>query len=211
MKIAFVSAQTDEACAVSLEVEKRYGNCKPEDSEAIVVIGGDGTMLETLHKTYALEKPVYGINCGSVGFLLNPSSSNDLINTINNAHKVDIHPLRMKATDSDGKTHEAIAFNEVSLIRQTRQAAKLKIHVEDETRIDELVCDGVMISTPAGSTAYNFSAGGPILPLSANVLALTPISAFRPRRWRGALLPSHLLPSTPQVDGEGVKSLYVFH
>lgn len=192
MKLSFIASDTADAQSALSELEKEHGQCSVEDADIIIVLGGDGTMLETLHKYHELGKPVYGINCGSVGFLLNPSSADSLKDRLDNAQKVIIHPLRMTATDVSGTKHEAIAFNEVSLIRQTRQAAKLEIQVSSEVRIEELVCDGVMISTPAGSTAYNFSAGGPILPLSANVLALTPISAFRPRRWRGALLPSNL-------------------
>lgn len=191
-KIAFLSSDNEDAQAAKTELEATYGTYSIEEADYGVVLGGDGTMLETLHKTYETQKPVYGINFGSIGFLMNPQKPDDLKEKLANAHTIEIHPLRMKAIDKDGNTHEAIAFNEVSLLRETRQAAKLKISVDDVVRISELVCDGVLIATPAGSTAYNLSANGPILPLSANLLALTPISAFRPRRWRGALLPSHL-------------------
>lgn len=192
MKFHFIIADSDIARESFAKLQNDFPQTDIENADIIVVLGGDGTMLETLHTSLSHNKPVYGMNCGSIGFLLNPCSLDHLKERIENAQKVTIHPLRMHVTDTHGKTHDAIAFNEVSLLRQTRQAAKMKIEVADEVRIDELVCDGVLLSTPAGSTAYNFSAGGPILPLSANVLPLTPISAFRPRRWRGALLPSHL-------------------
>lgn len=188
-KITFLAAQTKEAQAARKSLEKAYGASALDEADVVVVLGGDGTMLEALHKTYDLNKPVFGMNFGSVGFLMNPYEPDNLTERLSNAGRVDIHPLRMQATDQDGKIKEALAFNEVSLLRQTRQTAKIKITVDDVERIPELVCDGIILSTPAGSTAYNLSAHGPILPLSANVMALTPISAFRPRRWRGALLP----------------------
>lgn len=191
-KINFHAADTPEAQAALNDLLKHYKNHDANNAEVAVAIGGDGTMLETIHSTYKTGLPVYGINVGSVGFLLNPFRPENLKDRLKQSHKVDIYPLSMKATDEDGKTHEALAFNEVSLLRETRQAAKLKISVDDIERIPELVCDGILVATPAGSTAYNLSAHGPIIPLSGNVLALTPISAFRPRRWRGALLPSHL-------------------
>ena len=192
MTIHFIASDSEEAQDALYKLSEEHGQATAEDADVIVVLGGDGTMLETLHKSYELQKPVYGMNFGSVGFLLNPVNLDNLSDRLDKAHKVTIHPLRMSARDKKGKTHDALAFNEVSLFRQARQAAKLKIHAGDEVRIDEMICDGVLVATPAGSTAYNFSAGGPILPLSANVLALTPISAFRPRRWRGALLPCDL-------------------
>lgn len=190
-KITFFAAQTKEAQAARKQLEKKYGGCSLEESDTVVVLGGDGTMLEALHKTYDTGKPVFGMNFGSVGFLMNPYAPDDLHERLSNASRVDIHPLRMCATDQEGDLKEALAFNEVSLLRQTRQTAKIKISVDDVERIPKLVCDGILLSTPAGSTAYNLSADGPILPLGANVMALTPISAFRPRRWRGALLPHH--------------------
>lgn len=191
-KIAFLSADTPDASAARASLEKRHGTHAPADADVIVVLGGDGTMLEALHQTHDMGKPVFGINYGSIGFLMNPHKETDLLARLEKASRVDIYPLRMIATDAKGKQHEALAFNEVSLLRETRQTAKLKITVDDEVRIPELVCDGILLATPAGSTAYNLSANGPILPLSANVLAMTPISAFRPRRWRGALLPRHV-------------------
>jgi NAD+ kinase len=191
-KITFHAADTPKAQDALTDLLKHYENHAPENADIAVAIGGDGTMLEMLHGTYDLGLPAYGINVGSVGFLLNPFRPDNLKKRLSQAQKVAIYPLKMIATDKEGKEHKALAFNEVSLLRQTRQAAKLKISVDGIERIPELVCDGTLVSTPAGSTAYNLSAHGPIIPLSGNVLALTPISAFRPRRWRGALLPSHL-------------------
>lgn len=190
-KIAFHVADTPDAQNAYEVLNKQYPSVSFKEADVIVALGGDGTLLEALHKLRPHQKPVYGMNCGSVGFLLNPFNPDDLKEKLRAAHHVTIYPLHMTAIDEDGKTHEAMAFNEVSLLRQTRQAAKLKIAVDGVERIDELVCDGILLATPAGSTAYNLSAHGPILPLSANVLALTPISAFRPRRWRGALIPCH--------------------
>ncbi len=167
-----------------------FGNAPREEAKVIVALGGDGTMLEVLRETMQLAVPVYGINCGTVGFLMNPLGTiAKLPQRIATADRAVINPLKMVATDQDGKTHEAMAINEVSLIRQTRQTARIAIKVNGEPRLGQLICDGVLLSTPAGSTAYNLSAHGPILPINSNLLALTPISAFRPRRWRGALLP----------------------
>jgi NAD+ kinase len=191
-KLAFFASDTPEAQQALEKLKAEYGDVDIKDADIAIVLGGDGTMLETLHNVHKLKIPVYGINCGSVGFLLNPFRPENLMDRLKAAQKVEIYPLSMRVTDHDGNTHEAMAFNEVSLLRETRQAAKLKISVDNIERIPELVCDGILLATPAGSTAYNLSAHGPIIPLSGNVLALTPISAFRPRRWRGALLPCHL-------------------
>lgn len=188
-KLTFFAAETHEAQEALKLLQEQYGDVGVDQADIAIALGGDGTMLETLHNVHNLDLPVYGMNCGSVGFLLNPYMPDNLLERLEEAHQVDIYPLQMNAIDKDGKKHEALAFNEVSLLRQTRQAAKLRISVDNIERIPELVCDGILLSTPAGSTAYNLSAHGPIIPLSANVLALTPISAFRPRRWRGALLP----------------------
>jgi NAD+ kinase len=156
----------------------------------VVALGGDGFMLETIHRVLNLDVPVYGMNCGSVGFLMNTFSEDDLPTRLTNAQEAVLYPLRMHAVSADGKQSEALAFNEVSLLRQLRQTSKIRVTVDGRVRLPELMCDGILISTPAGSTAYNLSAHGTIVPLSANLLPLTPISAFRPRRWRGALLPS---------------------
>ena len=157
--------------------------------EAIIILGGDGFMLESLHKYMDLNIPFYGMNRGTMGFLLNEFRPDHLTERIDRAHSATLFPLQMFARTCDGKTHKALAFNEVSLLRETRQAAKIRVVVNHVIRIDEMICDGVLVSTPAGSTAYNFSANGPVIPIGSNVLALTPISAFRPRRWRGALIP----------------------
>ncbi len=189
-KIAIVAADNQPAQDALSELKKRYGHVAPAKAEAIVALGGDGFMLETLHRYIRRQVPIYGMHRGSVGFLMNNYDPDHLLERLNAAMQVSLHPLRMKARTRDGKEKQALAINEVSLLRETRQAAKLRISVDGVTRIDELICDGALISTPAGSTAYNLSAHGPIIPLGAGLLALTPISAFRPRRWRGALLPS---------------------
>jgi len=159
-----------------------------DDADAIVALGGDGFMLKTLHQYMKEEKPIYGMNCGTVGFLMNEYRVEGLLDSINSAKCYNLHPLHMTAIDKDGVEHHALAINEVSLLRETRQAANLKISIDGRTRMEDLACDGILLSTPAGSTAYNLSAQGPIIPINAGILALTPISPFRPRRWRGALL-----------------------
>lgn len=189
-KFCFLAADTDQAKKAKENLEDIYGTYAPDEADVLVALGGDGTMLEVLHQHYSLDKPVYGINLGSVGFLLNPYREKNLIDRINDSQEVVLHPLRMLTTTEEGEKIKAIAFNEVALFRQRRQTAHISISVDDIERMPELVCDGVMVATPAGSTAYNLSAHGPILPLDSNILALTPISAFRPRRWQGALLPS---------------------
>jgi NAD+ kinase len=168
-------------------MRKRHHDVGASDADIIVALGGDGFMLQTLHAFLGTGKPIYGMNLGSVGFLMNEYRPDKLIERLSAAERAVIHPLRMKAETARGTT-EALAFNEVSLLRQARQAAKICIQVDERVRIAELICDGVLVSTPAGSTAYNLSAHGPILPIDAALLALTPISAFRPRRWHGALL-----------------------
>ena len=188
-KIAFLAADTAEAQEACVRLIGRYRGCAPEDADVIVALGGDGFMLETLHSDMALKVPIYGMNRGTVGFLMNAYIEHDLPDRIARSRAVALHPLRMQARRIDGSEVEAIAFNEVSLLRETRQTAKLKLSIDGVVRLEELFCDGVLVATPAGSTAYNLSAGGPILPLDADLLAVTPISAFRPRRWRGALLP----------------------
>jgi NAD+ kinase len=186
---AFLAADSEEARQAETRLTKRYSTVKPEEADIIVALGGDGMMLETLHRFIGQGTPIYGMNCGTVGFLMNLYSEENLPARLAKAQPVQLHPLLMTARSIDGTTQQARAINEVALLRQLRQAAKIAIRVDGVVRIQELICDGVLISTPAGSTAYNFSAHGPILPLGAGVLALTPISAFRPRRWRGALLP----------------------
>ena len=192
MKLFFHCAHTSESMADKQALEERYGAYPLEQADVVVAIGGDGTLLETLHYTIAhdVALPVYGLNRGTVGFLLNPFEVEDLPARIAKAQPVTIYPLRLQAQTHDEQCIEALAFNEVSVFRQSRFAVRLRIKIDDVIRLEELVCDGILVATPAGSTAYNLSAHGPILPLSANILALTPISAFRPRRWRGALLPT---------------------
>lgn len=187
-KIAFVATEVGEAQDALQRLSARYGNVAPEDADVIVALGGDGLMLQTLHQHIGTNRPIYGMNRGSVGFLMNSYRDDNLIERLKAALVTTLHPLRMLARSADGTCQEALAINEVSLLRQTYQAAKIRISVDEKVRMPELICDGVLISTPAGSTAYNLSAQGPILPINAALLALTPISAFRPRRWRGALL-----------------------
>jgi NAD+ kinase len=189
--ITFISSQTTEAQAARQRLVSIFGDTPPEEAEVIVALGGDGLMLQTLHQFMHTGIPIYGMNCGSVGFLMNDYSEENLIERLNTADETIIHPLIMTATDVNGNVKEAKALNEVSLWRQTYQAAKLRISVDNKIRLKELICDGALVSTPAGSTAYNLSAHGPIIPINASLLALTPISPFRPRRWKGALLPSH--------------------
>ena len=189
-RIAFVAAATALAAESCARLVSRYGEWPLREAQAVVALGGDGFLLETLHATMGLDLPVFGMNCGSVGFLMNAHGEADLPRRLDRAQATVLHPLRMHAVTQAGVIEEAVALNEVSLLRQGRQAAKIRISVDGRVRVPELICDGVLVATPAGSTAYNFSAHGPIVPLSANLLPLTPISAFRPRRWRGALLPS---------------------
>jgi NAD+ kinase len=189
-KIAFVASETKEAQEALRKLTKRYGNEDVKGADAIVALGGDGLMLQTMHRHLNSRVPIYGMNRGSVGFLLNDYRENGLKERLAKAEVTVIHPLRMTAHDKNGVVHQALAINEVSLFRQIYQAAKLRISVDATVRMDELICDGVLVSTPAGSTAYNLSAHGPILPIIAPLLAMTPISPFRPRRWRGALLPN---------------------
>ena len=188
-RIAFVAAETPEAREACDRLVRMYGSVPTQSADVIVALGGDGLMLQTLHRYMQARIPIYGMNRGSVGFLMNEYQEDDLAHRLSQAETSCIHPLAMTAIDVHGKTHSDLAINEVSLFRQTHQAAKLRIVVDGKVRMDELVCDGVLVSTPAGSTAYNLSAYGPILPIEAPLLALTPISPFRPRRWRGALLP----------------------
>lgn len=188
-KIAFLASSAPVAQTARAALIGRYGNVDPSDADVIVALGGDGYMLRTLHGTQDLPAPVYGMNRGTIGFLMNEYSESDLVDRLNAAEQEVINPLTMTAMDRDGVRHDALAINEVSLLRAGPQAAKLRISVDGRVRLAELVCDGALLATPAGSTAYNYSAHGPILPIGSDVLALTAIAAFRPRRWRGALLP----------------------
>jgi len=185
-----VSSSSKEALQYKTKLENQYGSFTSNECDVIVALGGDGFMLEAIKENLDLSLPIFGLNFGSVGFLMNAVNDEPLMERINASQSIDIAPLKMIATTSDNKVHTGIAINEVSLLRETRQAAKLKITIDNNTRLEELICDGILLSTPSGSTAYNLSAHGPILPINADVLALTPISAFRPRRWRGAIIES---------------------
>lgn len=189
MKIAFSASEAPIAQTARAALIGRYGDTDFESADVIVALGGDGFMLRTLHETQDLPAPVYGMNRGTIGFLMNEYIESDLPDRLNAAEEAVINPLAMRAMDRSGKIHNALAINEVSLLRAGPQAARLRISVDGRLRLQELVCDGALLATPAGSTAYNYSAHGPILPIGADVLALTAIAAFRPRRWRGALLP----------------------
>jgi len=189
-KFHFLPSKGSDAQDAFASLTSQYGQTDINSADVIVAIGGDGTLLNALRKSENRDIPIFGINKGSVGFLMNNGHLDNLPERISDAESVNIHPLSMLATDMDGQTFSSIAFNEVSLLRQVRQAAKIRISIDNIVRMDELVCDGILVATPAGSTAYNLSAHGPIIPLKSEILALTPISAFRPRRWRGALLPS---------------------
>ncbi|MGE0749821.1 MAG: NAD kinase [Variibacter sp.] len=189
-RIAFVASQTPEAEDARLRLGRRYGDASPDDADVIVALGGDGLMLQTLHRFIKTDKPIYGMHRGTVGFLMNEFHDNNLPARIAAARTTVIHPLVMRTRDMEGREAEHLAFNEVSLFRQRHQAARLRILIDGNVRLNELIADGILIATPAGSTAYNLSAQGPIIPINAPLLALTPISPFRPRRWRGALLPN---------------------
>ena len=201
-KLAFLASEKPAAAPMRAALEERYGVTPPEEADVIVAIGGDGFMLETLRANLGRPTPIYGVNCGTVGFLMNPHDIDGLLDNIAAAEPATIHPLTMTATTLDGRSESAMAINEVSLFRQTRQSAHIRISVNGQARMDSLICDGVLLSTPAGSTAYNLSAHGPILPINAQMLALTPISAFRPRRWKGALLPHDASVTFEAIDPE---------
>ncbi len=187
-RIAFTASDSSAARRARRELERRYGKCAPEEADTIIPLGGDGFMLQTMHAFIDSGKAIYGMNRGSVGFLMNDYHRDDLRERLARAEATDIRPLDMTAVDKSGKLHRAIAFNEVSLLRERHQAAKLRISIDGKVRLEELICDGIIVATPAGSTAYNLSAHGPILPINSPLLAVTPISAFRPRHWRGAIL-----------------------
>jgi Predicted sugar kinase len=188
MRLHFAATAVPEAQSALANLRQQYDDAGPEKADIIVALGGDGFMLQTLHTYLGQNKPIYGMNLGTVGFLMNEYNEADLPERLAKAERAVINPLRMRATTAEACI-DGLAFNEVSLLRQTRQATKLRILVDGKVRISELICDGALVSTPVGSTAYNLSAHGPILPIDSALLALTPISAFRPRHWRGALLP----------------------
>lgn len=189
-KIALVFENKEQSNIIAAQLKQNFTICQPENATVIVVVGGDGTMLHAMHKYMQLELPFYGINSGSVGFLMNNFYPDDIVSNITNAVSTTLYPLKMRATKANNEIIEALAINEVSIFRKTNQAAKLAIKVDRVERIAELIADGIIIATPAGSSAYNLSAGGKIVPLNSNVLCLTPICPFRPRRWQGAILPS---------------------
>jgi len=202
VRIAFVASPSAEAQAALVQLADEYGNCDPQGADVVVALGGDGLMLQTLHDHMRTGKPIYGMHRGTVGFLMNEFSPHELRARLAAAHESVIHPLLMRATDVDGTIHIHHAINEVSLFRQSAQAARLRILIDERERMPELIADGVLVATPAGSTAYNLSVQGPILPINAALLALTPISAFRPRRWRGALLPNTAYVIIEVLEGE---------
>lgn len=216
--IAFVASTAPIAQEALESLSARYGNVALDKADVVVALGGDGFMLHTLHDTQELAAPVYGMNRGTVGFLMNEFSEDDLLERLAAAEEEIINPLTMVAQTMDGRTHTALAINEVSLLRAGPQAAKLRITVDGKLRLPELVCDGALVATPAGSTAYNYSAHGPILPIGSGVLALTAMAAFRPRRWRGALLPQRAVvrfdvlaaekrPVMADADGKSVRDV----
>ena len=189
--VSFVASPTPDAEAAASALRERYATVDPDEASVVVALGGDGLMLQTLHRFMGRAKPIYGMNKGTVGFLMNEYREDDLVERLAAAQRSIVHPLLMTARDVAGRSHTARAINEVSMLRQTYQAARLTLTVDGKVRLSELIADGVLVATPPGSTAYNLSVGGPILPLDASLLALTPISAFRPRRWRGSLLPDY--------------------
>ena len=201
-KPVFLASNNDEAIKQKRALEEQYGINTLDNADVIVVLGGDGFMLEAIKNHMSQNLPLFGLNYGSIGFLMNASNNDDLIKRINLSQSIIIAPLSMKVQSVDGGSHEAIAINEVSLLRETHQASKIKISIDDKVRLEELICDGILISTPSGSTAYNLSAHGPILPINADVLALTPISAFRPRRWKGAILNNRSEVRFDIIDGK---------
>ena len=190
MRIAFFASQIEQAQAARAQLADRYGDAPLQEADIIVALGGDGFMLRTLHRHMARALPVYGMKLGTVGFLMNQHHQDDLPERLARAQPSVLRPLLMEAVTEAGNTTSALAFNEVSLLRQTKQAAHVRVSLNGVAKLEELICDGILVATPAGSTAYNLSAFGPILPLGSRMLALTPISPFRPRRWRGAILPA---------------------
>ncbi|OYX22851.1 MAG: NAD kinase [Rhodobacterales bacterium 32-66-7] len=202
MRIRFTASKAPAAITALAALTARYGQADGRVAEVIVALGGDGFMLQTLHTAQGRGLPVYGMNCGTIGFLMNAYAEDDLPDRLRAAEETTIHPLAMRAENVKGRVTKALAINEVSLLRQGPQAAKLRVVIDGRVRLEELVCDGALVSSPAGSTAYNYSAHGPILPIGSDVLALTAMSAFRPRRWRGALLPSSAVVRFEVLEGE---------
>jgi NAD+ kinase len=200
--ITFLASEAPAAKRALKRMTQHYGNADLAKAEVVVALGGDGHMLQTMHKMVSTGVPIYGMNRGTVGFLMNDYAEAGLLQRLAEAELTTIHPLKMTAVDADGKKHTGIAFNEVSLLRQRHQAAKIRISIDDKVRLEELICDGLLVATPVGSTAYNLSAHGPILPIGSPLLALTPISAFRPRRWRGAIVPRNAKVSLTINDAE---------
>lgn len=218
VRLSFMASDAPEARSALAVLGARYGQVPLEEAECIVALGGDGFMLHVLHATEGMHLPVYGMNCGTIGFLMNEFSEEKLLERLDAAEAAVINPLAMRAEDGDGRVHQALAINEVSLLRAGPQAAKLRISIDGRMRMEELVCDGALVATPAGSTAYNYSAHGPILPIGSDVLALTAMAAFRPRRWRGAILPkaahvrfdvleSEKRPVMADADGRSVRNV----
>ena len=201
-RITFVSSGSPKALSATKELTKRYGNAPIDNCDVIVALGGDGFVLHCLHEYLDTNIPIYGMNRGTVGFLMNTYDADELPAKIASAKAETLHPLAMSATSTNGETTDAIAFNEVSLLRSSRQSANLRILVDGHQHLEKLICDGVLVATPAGSTAYNLSVHGPVVPLGAELIALTPISAFRPRRWRGALLPQSASITIENLDPE---------
>ena len=199
-RIHFVASRVKPAEEAAAVMQKRYGQYDVDEAEVIVALGGDGFMLRTLHRVIHTELPVFGMKIGNIGFLMNRYSKNDLVQRLADARSVSLNPLRMEVETESGAKTSALAINEISLLRQTNQAAHIRILVNDSIKVEELVCDGVLLATAAGSTAYNFSVRGPILPLGTDALALTPISPFRPRRWNGAILPNSARVSFEVLD-----------
>jgi NAD+ kinase len=217
-RACFLASEGPEAQLALKELVARYGQRELDEAEVIVALGGDGFMLQTLHATDELDLPVYGMNCGTIGFLMNEFSAEGLVGRLAAAEEAVINPLVMRAVDVAGERHEVLAINEVSLLRAGPQAAKLRILVDGKVRMDELICDGALLCTPAGSTAYNYSAHGPIWPIGSEVLALTAVAAYRPRRWRGAILPKRAVvrfevqqpekrPVMAEGDGHSVRNV----
>lgn len=191
MKLSFLASQSHKARTALKNLTQRYGQVPTEDADVIVALGGDGFMLHCLHQMMSQDKPVFGLSRGTVGFLMNAYRDNELIERIQAAKNTVLHPLEMTAHQINGDIKISLAINEVSMLRQTRQSAHIQVKINDMVKIERLVGDGILVATAAGSTAYNLSAHGPVIPMGSDILALTPISPFRPRRWRGAILPSH--------------------